>query len=207
MWPSASVGSAAIGGARVSAVSRLARARERQARPRLAVPRLPRRRGHPARPAPRCAAGVRERRVADGVTALAAVVTRVPGVRRALRRGDRRTRRPAHEGVRPLLLGVAQPAGALDGARRASTAGVALISRPRRAPSPPRRRDAMRGALSRRPALARRDQSNSAISAAARSAPSVSTGLELVGRPISSVIAAAITSGVAVSKSMHRPAP
>ncbi len=165
MWPNASVGSAAIGGARVSAVSRLARARERQARPRLAVPRLPRRRGHPARPTPRCAAGVRERCVADGVTALAAVVTRVPGVRRAFRRGDRRAGRPAHQGVRPLLLGVAQPAGALDGARRTSTAGVALISRPRRAPSPPRRRDA----IAERRRGGRR--SRGAIRAIPRSAP------------------------------------
>src|SRR5579862_4812937 len=45
-------------------------------------------------------------------------------------------------------------------------------------------------------------QINSAMSAAARPAPSVSTVRYAVGWPISSAMAAAITSGVAVSKSM-----
>ncbi len=50
-------------------------------------------------------------------------------------------------------------------------------------------------------------QTSSAISAAARAAPSDSTGLPVPGRSISSAMAAPITSGSDSSNSMNRPAP
>ena len=52
-----------------------------------------------------------------------------------------------------------------------------------------------------------RDQRSGAIRAAARAAPSVSTGRESTGRSISVAIASAMTSGGESSYAMHRPAP
>jgi hypothetical protein len=55
--------------------------------------------------------------------------------------------------------------------------------------------------------VTRSDQSSSAIVPAARAAPRGSTGRYCTSRPISSTIAAAMSAGALVSKSMQRPAP